>query len=201
VQSLAFSPDQTILASGSKDGKVILWHLASNQKLQTRKDHDRAITCVRFVPGSQQFLVTSSLDAKIIILDLSNFEKRILEGSAAPINTIAISPDGKYLASGSADAEIVLWNIEDGEIICSLVGHHDEIVSLAFSSDSSILASGSKDAKVILWHVLKRQQISTFGESEKPMLEIAFSHETEPSLVVGGADSLFQVWKIWKEKV
>ena len=66
---------------------------------------------------------------------------------------MALSPDGKILASGSSDKTIKLWDVATGREIRTLSGHTHWVNSVAFSPDGKILASGSWDGRILLWDV------------------------------------------------
>jgi WD40 repeat protein len=67
--------------------------------------------------------------------------------------SVAFSPDGKTLASGSYDNTIKLWRVSDGRLMKTLTGHGSSVLSVAFSPDGKTLASGSEDNTIKLWGV------------------------------------------------
>jgi WD40 repeat protein len=73
---------------------------------------------------------------------------RVLEGHTDKCRTVAFSPDGGQLASGSDDRTIRLWNIQTGALLQVLSGHRDAIHSVAYSPNGTLLASGSTDNSI-----------------------------------------------------
>src|SRR5438309_1868007 len=76
-----------------------------------------------------------------------------LQGHKSMVFSVAYSPDGKTLASGSNDATIRLWDVATGKERATLQGHKDLVRSVAYSPDGKTLASGSNDATIRLWDV------------------------------------------------
>jgi WD40 repeat protein len=76
-----------------------------------------------------------------------------LQGHRRCITSVAFSPDGNYITSGSADSTIKLWSVNRLKEITTLKGHSDAVTAVAFSCDGKYLASGSDDSTIKLWRV------------------------------------------------
>ncbi len=74
-------------------------------------------------------------------------------GHSLYVNSVAFSPDSKYLASGSHDDTVKLWSVESQKEVTTMKGHSSSVYSVAFSPDGKYLASGSEDNTVKLWSV------------------------------------------------
>ena len=153
INSIAFSPDGIILASGSSDKTVKLWNPQNGKLKTTLTGHASDVDSVTFSPDGQT-LATGSRDQTIRLWNPQNGKlKTTLTGYTGWINPVAFSPDGTTLASSSQDQRIRLWNVQSGEYKNTLEGHTGHIFSVAFSPDGTILASGSQDTTVRLWEL------------------------------------------------
>jgi WD40 repeat protein len=76
-----------------------------------------------------------------------------LAGHTGLIDSVAFSPDGKTLVTGSADHTVRLWDPATGQATATLTGHTDIVLSVAFSPDGKTIASGSLDHTVRLWNL------------------------------------------------
>ncbi len=78
---------------------------------------------------------------------------RTLTGHSNKVTSVAFSPDGRILASGSDDHTIKLWDLQTGLQIVTLCGHESYVQSVAFSPDGKTLVSGGYDNTVKVWQV------------------------------------------------
>jgi WD40 repeat protein len=113
----------------------------------------------------------------------------------SPVNSLAISSDGQFLASGHEDKTIRLWNLETGEVISTLMGHSQGIKSVVFSPNGTILATGSDDQTVKLWNVSNGQEISTLCGHSHAVKSVAFSPDGQV-LASGSWDKTIKLWNI-----
>jgi COMPASS component SWD3 len=117
-----------------------------------------------------------------------------MEGHLAGISTISWSPDSRFIASGSDDKTIRLWDIATGKQHPRvLTGHHNSVFSLAFSPTGAVLVSGSYDEAVFLWDVRTPRLMRSLPAHSDPVAGVDFS--LDGTLIVSCAgDGLIRIW-------
>ncbi len=109
-------------------------------------------------------------------------ERETLRGHTGMVSAVAVSSDGKLLASGGRDTDVILWDAATAKVKATLQGHKQPISCVAFSPDGTLLASGSSDTtkqvgEVKLWDVAAGKERAAFklGEAGGSVSSLAFS--------------------------
>ena len=195
VESIAFSPDETIFASGSHDGTIGLWDVATGKHIATLEGSAKRypVRLIAFSPDGT-LLASQSDDRKVKLWDVSTREN--IATFQMTIRSLFFKSDGTLLAaSQSDDHKVKLWDVStEKNITTTREGHTDVIWSMAFSSDGTLLASGSKDKTVKLWDVATGENIATFEGHERKVTSLAFS--PDGTLLASGSPDVIRLWDV-----
>jgi WD40 repeat protein/serine/threonine protein kinase len=169
VQSVAYSPDSKLIASGAgdwytgADGELNIWDAHTGHLIRTITRNGGTVYHVAFHPDSRR-LVSASADGKIRLWDVSS-GSLLLEmiGHKWRCDCVAFSPDGKQIASGSADQTVRIWDTDSGICLKTLTLHRATILSVAYSPDGKYLVSADRYGVAHLWNAATATPVRSFA--------------------------------------
>ena len=200
VTAVAFSPDDTLLATAGRDGTVRLWNPATDRRvgapLQTGQT---GVTAVAFSPDGT-LLATAGGDGTVLLWNPAT-DRRVgapLHASArygAP--AVAFSHDGTLLATAGLDGTVLLWNpATDRRVGAPLhVSAGYSAPAVAFSHDGTLLATAGDDGTVLLWNPATDRRVGAplHASARYRAPAVAFSHDGT-LLATAGDDGTVLLW-------
>lgn len=207
VLAVAISPDGKLLASGSADTTVNIYNFQEDRKpILNLKGHKMDITSVAFSPDGKM-LASASDDRNVKLWDvqtgnqIANFEHKISTGNSdeysdVSAKSVAFSPDGKYLASGGSDGNVILWDVESKQLVRYFNDYY-WIWTIAFAPDGKTLASSGEGSAILIWNVENGKQMKKIAEDDyqDAIYSIAYSPDGN-TIVSGGRTGRVMFWDV-----
>ncbi|NVM53621.1 MAG: hypothetical protein HWN66_07940 [Candidatus Helarchaeota archaeon] len=175
---MAWSPDSNLLASASDDNIIRLWD-RDGQCIKQLKGHKSLVYFLEWAPdGSVLASVEPGSEAggkeSAVIGFWYRNGKLITWQRVSRIRALAWSIDGKFLASGSSDKMIRLWD-KKGKLVRVLKGHSGSVHSLAFSPTTGLLASSSANGEIFFWDKEFNYTKAHHGGTQRDILKLRWS--------------------------
>jgi len=198
VYSVAFSPDNTILAIGSDDHLIRIYDIGADKLKWILRGHESVVRSVAFSSDGET-LASGDTDGLVQLWNvLTGTLKQTFKGHKAAVRSVAFSPDNSTLASGSGDKTVILWDVETGKIRQTLKGFSSWVLAVAFSPDGKMLACGSggfwNPSRIEIWDTQTWKLNFTLQDrSTGGVLSVAFSPDGK-TLASGNSVGQLKLW-------
>jgi len=171
VRAICVTDYGTILASGSHDKTIRLWDVGKSECIQVMRDHTHYIECLDFSPSTLSVLETP---------DGQTFKGKGVAGN--------------FLASGSRDKTIKIWEVATGLCVMTLVGHDNWVRDLQFHPSGKYIISVGDDKTVKIWDLKQGRAIKTINDAHEHFVSCMDFNVGNPTLVTGGVDDVLKIW-------
>jgi len=126
-------------------------------------------------------------------------ERQVLQGHKEAVTSVSFSPDGRWLASGSFDHSVRIWDLCKGSQTLCLEGHNGCVASVKFSPDGRRLATGSLDSTVKVWDLSTGKEMLSLEGHKKGVTSVSFSPDGR-RLASGHVEKTVKVWDLFAGK-
>ncbi|MCE9531195.1 MAG: hypothetical protein K8T89_08745 [Planctomycetes bacterium] len=197
--SISFRSDGGQMAIGGMDGLLRLWDMTSLKVTGTAAHKD--VVCHTFSASGKSLIIgdaVGNLRAFTIASGKLAQASQIVAHKPGPIWDLALSPDGKVLATGGADKLVKLWDATKFPLTlkATLTGHDDRVRGLAFSPDGKLLVSTSdRDSTIRVWDLSDKPREKAKLTLKAAAKSVAISPEGK-TLIAGCVDGVLRSWKL-----
>lgn len=209
LPAVAWSPCGGTLAVGTKTGILCAFDYRFSKTIEHISEHPSAVSCVAWSPESET-IAAGSREGNVYMVDVDTRMHRHLhvpgaarkpraqlgasnswEGDA--VRSVAFSPDGQVLATGSSNCTAKLWDVATGKLLHVLEGHSSKVGSVAWCNDGGVLASGSFDGTVRLWDSATGALLHVLGEGGGAIQYVAWSPDGR-TIAANSYNATVRVW-------
>lgn len=153
-------------------------------------------------PDGQRLAITGgdvaimSGDNKVMIFNLISCQlEKVLDKHEGPVYCAAFNMDGSLLATGDGDWLVRIWEVATGNLLHTLSGHQEIILSMVFGPDNSLL-TGSRDNTGIIWPVKSRENPIFLRGHDNSVISVAFSPDGQMAVTVCEEDKTVRIWEV-----
>jgi WD40 repeat protein len=177
--AIVFSPDGTLIASGTASGAVQVWDASNLNNISMIKGHHGQVMCIAFSPDGSQ-MASGSAEGTLRIRPAAYSEEQLapIPGHDGCVFQVVFSSDGSRLVSGSLDSTVRIWDGLTCEELAVLTGHGNVVWTVDYSPDGSRVISGSDDCTVRVWNALDFQETTVLKGHQDSVRFVTFAPDS-----------------------
>lgn len=148
VHGMAMTPDGRLAVTGSWDGPVRVWDLATGRLVHTLLGHPDSVVVLALSPDGRRVVTCGVVfDCEVRVWDLATGRlAHTLEGHTGAPRAVAITPDARHVVTGGEDCSVRVWDLDTGRLLHTLGGHQREVQAVAITPDGRQATSCSGDS-------------------------------------------------------
>lgn len=206
VNAVAITPNNQYILSGNHNGTVHLWDLQTKELLFTFIGNRQEVQSIVITPDNNKVLA-GGFDCRISAWNIQQksissafFSTNSFHSHDGVIYALAVSSDGRWIASGGSDNKIKIWGRITGEWKRTLNGHSSAVLALVFSPDGEMLVSASENKTIRLWNVKNSQALEILqGHSDRiTCLSLTANGKY---LLSGSLDGKVNIWNLQEKTI
>jgi WD40 repeat protein len=194
VTALAFNRDGSLLACADSANKIHLWDALAGQARGVLQEHEGEIRCLAFSPDGR--CLASGDDRVIHLWDPA--QRRLISGRGNPQLTrssVAVSPDGRRLASSCGGASVQVWDTATGQVVLQ-PDAAEPPPFVAYSPDGTRLAGGGNDNRIFLWDAQTGALEAALQGQAGRVAALAFAPDGQTLASASASDGTVWLWDL-----
>ncbi len=205
---VAFSPDGQLLVTMDEEGGYAeIRNVGTETTVNVPHSRIASAGTAAFSPDGRQLITGSPSLAMRITLAAERHKTaelwdtttgkqvRSFLGHSRSVNSVAFSPDGQQVLTGSSDNTAILWSVSTGKALRVFKGHTDGLQTVAFSPDGRLVVTGGWDNLAILWNTATGARLRTLKGHDSSVNSVAFGPNSQ-HVVTGSHDGTARLWDL-----
>jgi WD40 repeat protein len=194
VSKLRFSSDDALLASGSRDGSIILWDVSNGEIIHIFQGHFLDINGLEFINNDSILVSSGKIDQKVNFWNISNGKLITTWHNAVTASGLSITSQNISNLVLPVNNSVTFRNIETGEVVQRLTNHTQTISFLTISPDGSILAS-SDAISIRIWNLTTGLQMKLLSGHNEDITSLKLNLNNS-LLISSSLDKSIKIWNI-----